>query len=789
MENKNPIKRLNLCRLVLLSISMVLLFLFFSCSTIFYIPKTYLKNPDEGTYRYIVPRIKRVTETEMIEFPENINTVGLTEDNAVYIGLAEFQSMSYVNPVADGTDIYRDGNTLYYYFETYDPTDFINKTHYRCFYIDLTLEKAGSQYFYDSSIYNEHKRGKIPIEMITIHHQKKNKQLHYEALSLSPYIYVDLTFSDKYGVDLSFLFIDCKSETQLASIISEEVLYMDGYHILTGYDREGFDRSGYNAEGYARHGFDRSGRDREGNRFSGRITEAGMEGYGTLFYADGGSFRGWFSKNSRQGPGVYLDADGSWYAGYFSADAKSGRGVQFTPGSGAVLEEWTNGQRRIVSQQAGRIVEPYGSWAFLGGSNRGGYAEGRGEAISLEDDSLILGGEFENGSLIKGKLTTGSGEVYEGSFRGGVLVDGAVRFQNGDRYLGTLQDQKPHGSGTYYFRNGGTYTGTFVDGRFEGEGKLVKANGETYEGPFVNGVPHGVGFYTFGDVAERCEYRDGKRIDQVYLMRLERQKLERQLEEERRLREEEADQREAERIAAEEREAERREREREKEPVKVEKNQWALDALEDIEDLRESHGLTGENPIYAPPKYPDTSEPEREEPSTERVVRTTDSTPPRSSSTESDFSPYTTGSGGGPSQGGRDTGMSSTTDSGSAYAERVVKDETTAEALQGTESITNTPDDEIASSSGPQYTYTIFNVEIDTGDYFAGGRSSRKEAISSGKEKALNKLRERVWNANYRLDADEVVYTIQHDYQQETVYGDEWFVKIYAEVEAYIKSE
>jgi hypothetical protein len=92
----------------------------------------------------------------------------------------------------------------------------------------------------------------------------------------------------------------------------------------------------------------------------------------------------------------------------------------------------------------------------------------------------------------------------------------------------------PHGYGKLVQSDGTLYEGEFSEGRFEGMGLIVKANGESYRGSFKNGEPHGEGIYKFGEQVEKCEYYEGKRIDAIYLARVERQKQE----EERRRREE-----------------------------------------------------------------------------------------------------------------------------------------------------------------------------------------------------------------------------------------------------------
>ena len=72
--------------------------------------------------------------------------------------------------------------------------------------------------------------------------------------------------------------------------------------------------------------------------------------------------------------------------------------------------------------------------------------------------------------------------------------------------------------------DGTKYAGDFKNGKYEGQGVITRPNGEKYEGSFSNGLPHGLGIYFNGDQVERCEYYQGKRIDQAYLIRQENER-------------------------------------------------------------------------------------------------------------------------------------------------------------------------------------------------------------------------------------------------------------------------
>ena len=72
-------------------------------------------------------------------------------------------------------------------------------------------------------------------------------------------------------------------------------------------------------------------------------------------------------------------------------------------------------------------------------------------------------------------------------------------FDNGDKYVGSLKDSKPHGQGILTSANGDKYVGTFKDGEPHGQFTLTSANGDKCVGTFEyfkDGEPHGQGILT-----------------------------------------------------------------------------------------------------------------------------------------------------------------------------------------------------------------------------------------------------------------------------------------------------
>ncbi len=379
----------------------------------------------------------------------------------------------------------------------------------------------------------------------------------HEALCLDPPLYI--YESSREGFPLESFLIIPRDLDGLGKIMYEENYYKNGYNLVTGLDKKGFDRNGYDKDGYAHHGYNRKGYDRDGNNYSGPIGANGKTGFGTLKWANGDVYHGYFQNNEINGMGIINGTDGAIYAGSFQEEMKIGQGLLYSPDGTKKLVSWKDGEMYIISSNPGQVIEPDGEWAFLGKGVKNGLAQGRGDAVGIKSGWIITNGLFEQGRLIEGSLLTVNGTSYRGRFTDGLLSDGKILSANGTAYTGHLRNGIPDGAGQQVDKDGIFYEGNFSNGRFEGNGELTLQNGDVYNGAFVNGVPHGSGIYknsTEGSI-EKCEFYEGKRIDQLYLMKIalaeeEDKKLaegERlKLEEEVRLREEKARQQAAENV-------------------------------------------------------------------------------------------------------------------------------------------------------------------------------------------------------------------------------------------------
>jgi hypothetical protein len=69
-----------------------------------------------------------------------------------------------------------------------------------------------------------------------------------------------------------------------------------------------------------------------------------------------------------------------------------------------------------------------------------------------------------------------------------------IILDNGDYYIGELENNLKHGKGIIYYNNGKIkYEGDFINDKYEGYGKYIDENGEYYIGEWSNGLRHGKG--------------------------------------------------------------------------------------------------------------------------------------------------------------------------------------------------------------------------------------------------------------------------------------------------------
>ena len=334
-----------------------------------------------------------------------------------------------------------------------------------------------------------------------------------------------------------------------------------------------------------------------GDHYEGRTVDGRPDGQGRLSLANGDRYVGGFAKGLMDGEGEYEGHDGSRYRGHFVADRRQGQGRleladgsvftgrfvddeategRYTLASGEVLEGHFRhlrlhgqGSRRLVNGEIvqGRFVDgvPDGEiivtparvdaedrfeayrdgqrvfsapgpraiaawrarplcgiagasgtgWLVAEGHCERGLLSGPGVLVR-EDSHALIRAEFRQGRAIEGEKT-----VY--------AKDGSIR-----RWKGPFAGTVIAGKGQAYRDGALVYSGQFAAEIRDGQGSEYAAGKLVYEGGFRLGRREGGGTCLFEGRYERCEYRQGARVDQLYLMRKELRRQQARAEQQRR---------------------------------------------------------------------------------------------------------------------------------------------------------------------------------------------------------------------------------------------------------------
>ncbi len=174
-----------------------------------------------------------------------------------------------------------------------------------------------------------------------------------------------------------------------------------------------------------------------------------------------------------------------------------------------------------------KINSPNGDWIYTSGDGSNGMANGIGNAIRKDGLRFIKNGLFIDGNFVAGKMENVYEVTMEGEFKD-MKLNGFGRHVTETKAIfeGTFVDGKLEGQGEMIEPSGLTYVGGFTDGLYDGKGLITASDGDTYEGEFQKGQPHGEGIQVTNGRPEEVKYYQGERIDQAYLMRIEREKME-----------------------------------------------------------------------------------------------------------------------------------------------------------------------------------------------------------------------------------------------------------------------
>ncbi len=169
--------------------------------------------------------------------------------------------------------------------------------------------------------------------------------------------------------------------------------------------------------------------------------------------------------------------------------AKPERGDYTYPNGDKYTGQLVNGS----PEGRGRLYNPSGKLLFEGTMTNG--LPGDGRIKSYHEN-----GQLEFDGILKNGVRSGSGKqysstgalVFDGTFSVGEREKGTLHYDNGDKYTGPFDNDKPSGAGKLMYKNGDVYEGDFFDGRREGKGTYTTAKGEKLVGDFKNNMMNGI---------------------------------------------------------------------------------------------------------------------------------------------------------------------------------------------------------------------------------------------------------------------------------------------------------
>ena len=254
------------------------------------------------------------------------------------------------------------------------------------------------------------------------------------------------------------------------------------------------------------------------------------EGKGSLRTEDI-EYSGEFMNDKIHGFGVmyFGEAKNLIYKGHFKEGVKHGNGELTTPDNKKIKTTWTNGKKngRFVletpdsfaegvfkdDELVGDITTKFANGDIYVGNSLNSYREGKGRMVWANHKTL----KFYEGNFLKNKmhgsglLEMKNGLVYEGEMKEN-KISGKGKMKN-EKFeaIGAFEDGKPVGEFKIVYQNGDEYVGQVDNFRRDGKGKLVKKNGIVYEGEYKGGKMHGSGVLDIEGKRYKGEWKEGKR--------------------------------------------------------------------------------------------------------------------------------------------------------------------------------------------------------------------------------------------------------------------------------------
>lgn len=198
----------------------------------------------------------------------------------------------------------------------------------------------------------------------------------------------------------------------------------------------------------------------DGSIYKGSMIADKFDGYGKIIFPNMDEYHGDFSKGMMNGKGKYKYVSGEIVEGEFLKGGVNGKAKVHYP-EGCELEHFE-----------GKFVQ----------NLRDGYG-----TLYLKNGTRIEG-TFKDDILTYGKIFFQNGDYYIGELENFVMEGlGKIMYHNGDIYYGFFSKNQKHGHGRYFSKESGTYEGEFKLDCFTGAGILTTNSSKNVIGNFING--------------------------------------------------------------------------------------------------------------------------------------------------------------------------------------------------------------------------------------------------------------------------------------------------------------
>ena len=240
--------------------------------------------------------------------------------------------------------------------------------------------------------------------------------------------------------------------------------------------------------------------------YVGEWKNSQMHGEGSITYVDGSKYSGEWENNKKNGQGIFTDTNGKKLNGTF----KDGTFVD-PAGSGIETIDYESGAQ-YIGQLKDKLYHGLGTYIFPDGKTMytGQWKNDKknGQGLHIFQDGSSYEGTWKNGMMDgKGIHTLVDGNSRSGNFKDNffiepVIVTGSIQtidFKDGAKYVGQMNNDKMHGTGTLRTIDGTTYSGDWRENKHHGKGTITYSSGNKYSGKWKNNVFHGQGIFNYND--------------------------------------------------------------------------------------------------------------------------------------------------------------------------------------------------------------------------------------------------------------------------------------------------